>query len=102
MSVRGSPHGRHDDRLDLQWVERGGPPPKEPVRSGFGTKLVETSLRQLNGVIDRTFETEGLRLRLSVSMPPSGPQKRAAVANEMPRRSMTISRPIPSALSGIH
>jgi two-component sensor histidine kinase len=104
-----SPDGRirvewkkQDDRLDLQWVERGGPPPKEPVRSGFGTKLLEMSLRQLNGVIDRAFEPGGLRLRLSVSLPPCRPQKRAAVANEMPRRSMTISRPTPSALSGIH
>jgi two-component sensor histidine kinase len=30
-----------DGKLRLQWVERGGPPVKAPLRRGFGTTLIE-------------------------------------------------------------
>ncbi|HLH87095.1 MAG TPA: sensor histidine kinase [Xanthobacteraceae bacterium] len=58
------------DRLRLAWVERGGPPPQPPTRSGFGTKLLRRSVRQFDGTVDIQYAPSGLELRLSLRLPP--------------------------------
>jgi two-component sensor histidine kinase len=58
-------------RLELEWVERGGPSTKKPVRSGFGTRLLQTGMRQFDGAIDMQFDDAGLRARLSATLPPA-------------------------------
>nr|WP_255616658.1 HWE histidine kinase domain-containing protein [Microvirga puerhi] len=47
--------------LALDWEERGGPPVTPPKRLGFGSKLMERSIRsELGGELDRNFDPAGL------------------------------------------
>jgi two-component sensor histidine kinase len=58
--------------LTLRWIETGAPPPPPtaaraaPVRQGFGSRLVERSLRQLGGDAAYEWRPEGLRCTLRV------------------------------------
>jgi two-component sensor histidine kinase len=56
-------------RLAIDWVESGAPTPLQPMREGFGTKLLRSGARQFNGSVDRRFEADGLRCMISLSMP---------------------------------
>ena len=64
-----APDGRLDvswtlgnDTLILQWTESGGPPSAPPKKTGFGSKVIDASIkRQLNGDIEREWSTDGLR-----------------------------------------
>lgn len=52
--------------LVLVWLERGGPPAAPPTRSGFGTRLITSSVRQqLQGEVDFVFASEGLTCRMA-------------------------------------
>jgi PAS domain S-box-containing protein len=56
-------------RLILHWVEEGGPAARTPTRRGFGSRLIETSLRgELGGTSRMTFEPDGLKCQLEVSL----------------------------------
>ena len=48
--------------LGLVWTERGGPPPDGvPSRRGFGTRLIEATVRrQLSGTLEQRWEPAGL------------------------------------------
>lgn len=50
---------------EVTWQEIGGPPPAEPKRKGFGSRLMEAALRPRGGSAEVTFEPEGLRGRLN-------------------------------------
>jgi two-component sensor histidine kinase len=64
-----APEGRLDvswtlgnDALVLQWTESGGPPSAPPEKTGFGSKVIDASIkRQLNGDIEREWSGDGLR-----------------------------------------
>ena len=63
VRVRGEALG---DRYRLCWSEHGGPPVHEPEHFGFGSRLVDMTLRhQLGGELTRTWEPEGLEVCLS-------------------------------------
>jgi PAS domain S-box-containing protein len=63
VRVRGEAMG---DRYRLCWSEHDGPPVHEPERFGFGTRLVDMTLRhQLGGELTRSWEPEGLEVCLS-------------------------------------
>lgn len=52
--------------LDLEWREEGGPAVTAPTRKGFGTRLIERCVeRDLGGLVDLAFETEGVNCRMS-------------------------------------
>jgi two-component sensor histidine kinase/PAS domain-containing protein len=51
--------------IDLEWVERGGPPVTRPERRGFGSRLIEQLTRSL-GEGETTYPAEGLRYRLKL------------------------------------
>ncbi|MCW2392084.1 PAS domain S-box-containing protein [Sphingobium sp. B1D7B] len=55
-----------DEQLHLEWVERGGPPVSPPSRTGFGSMLIERSLRSEGGASTATYEPEGLRWTLTL------------------------------------
>ena len=65
---------RDGERLALEWIERGGPPPRPRVRRGFGTKLLQACVRQFDGKVDMDYAPTGLRLRLSLRLPHNGPR----------------------------
>ena len=57
------------DMLNLQWVERGGPPVSAPSRRGFGTTLIEQSAKSEGGKAELLVEPEGLTWKISMRLP---------------------------------
>jgi len=55
-----------DGPLTFRWIEQGGPRVTAPEREGFGTRVMETMLRQLQGTIEFDWQTDGLRCVLTV------------------------------------
>lgn len=59
-------------RLELHWVERGGPQVAPPSRRGFGSRLIERSLQgEIGGEARLDFKPDGLLC--AVSLPLRGP-----------------------------
>ncbi|HEU0133520.1 MAG TPA: sensor histidine kinase, partial [Allosphingosinicella sp.] len=58
--------GTSDGRLELVWMERGGPDVKAPPEpNGFGSKLVHRSVsKQLGGAIEYDWASDGLIVTL--------------------------------------
>ena len=55
--------------LTLDWVEKNGPPARQPRRLGFGSRLVSLVIeRQLNGEITRSFTRQGLSVHMVVPL----------------------------------
>jgi two-component sensor histidine kinase len=73
------------DQLVLEWVESGGPQPTAPTRVGFGSKLLQSSVRQFQGSVDSRLEPTGLRCRFSLTMPKERKRETAEVTNRLPR-----------------
>jgi PAS domain S-box-containing protein len=60
--------GRHD-RLQLQWVESGGPPVQAPTRRGFGTRMITEGLAyELNGEASLEYAKTGVSCRIDVPL----------------------------------
>jgi PAS domain S-box-containing protein len=56
--------------LEGAWTETGGPPVIRPTRKGFGSRLIERSLRgELKGAATMDYHPEGLRCALSARLP---------------------------------
>ena len=62
-------------RLQFDWIERSGAQIQAPVRNGFGTALLHSSLDQFQGHIDRRFGPNGMSCRFSLTIPPQPPQE---------------------------
>jgi PAS domain S-box-containing protein len=55
------------DSLVLNWTETGGPPTNAPSSQGFGTQIINASIRsQLGGQVDFDWSPAGLTCTLSV------------------------------------
>ncbi len=65
----------------LEWVERNGPPVKEPAKRGFGSMLIERALgHDLSGKATIEFSSEGVRATVRAPVSTSaGEPTRAAV-----------------------
>jgi two-component sensor histidine kinase len=56
-------------RLQLEWVERDGPPVQTPQQRGFGSTLLDRVLAmQANAKVQITFDTEGLTFRMEAPL----------------------------------
>jgi PAS domain S-box-containing protein len=55
-----------ESRLELRWIESGGPIVIAPEAKGFGSTLIMTVARQLGGRIDMAWEPIGLRVAASL------------------------------------
>lgn len=54
-----------ENRVALEWSERGGPKTHQPERKGFGYVLIEGQVeQQLNGRLETEFSPDGLRLKM--------------------------------------
>jgi two-component sensor histidine kinase len=51
---------REGKHVRLSWIERGGPQVAVPWKPGFGSRLVNQTLRRLGGEITAAFPPEGL------------------------------------------
>ena len=49
-----------DGRLVLRWTETGGPAVKTPTHQGFGTRIIERIIGQLNGNAHFDWQADGL------------------------------------------
>lgn len=49
------------DRAHVTWTEVGGPRVKPPKRRGFGSRLVDISLRNNGGLVEPRYDPEGFR-----------------------------------------
>ncbi len=49
-----------DGRLNLRWSETGGPTIEPPTRKGFGSRIIERMIAQLNGKTSFDWRPEGL------------------------------------------
>jgi PAS domain S-box-containing protein len=57
-------------RLELRWIEFGGPPVENPGVSGFGMRVVKASIEgQLDGTVEFEWRREGLACTISVPHP---------------------------------
>jgi PAS domain S-box-containing protein len=80
-------------RLELQWVERGGPAPGQVEPGGFGLRVIKASVEgQLEGKVEFDWRQDGLRCALSVPVAakpevfpkPEGPAERPTVHGTVP------------------
>jgi PAS domain S-box-containing protein len=56
-------------RLELRWIERGGPAPERTDSTGFGIRVIKASVEgQLDGKVDFDWRTDGLRCSVSVPL----------------------------------
>jgi two-component sensor histidine kinase len=69
-----------DGLLRLSWQESGGPAVAAPERTGFGTRLIRTSVeRELAGTVALDFLSDGLLCRLTLPLERSeAPEPQAA------------------------
>ncbi|QFU17250.1 sensor histidine kinase [Microvirga thermotolerans] len=69
ISWRAEPDEAGRTRLAVDWVERDGPPVEPPRRLGFGSRLIERSIRdELDGLLEMRFAPEGLRCFMSLPL----------------------------------
>lgn len=58
---------RDNSELRIEWVEQGGPPVTTPTRRGFGSRLIERSIRNdLGGEFLAEFRPEGFRAAMTL------------------------------------
>ena len=57
-----------NERLRLTWTETGGPEVQAPTRRSFGTRMIETLGKQLNGEVEMIYAPEGLVYALNVPL----------------------------------
>jgi two-component sensor histidine kinase len=57
-----------NERLHLTWRETGGPAVHMPTRRSFGTRLIETLGKQLNGGVEMTYAPKGFVYALDVPL----------------------------------
>jgi PAS domain S-box-containing protein len=64
--------GTGDSRkIEIDWVERDGPPVEKPTRTGFGSRLIEANVRAtLGGTVDIKYAKSGMRATLSFPLAP--------------------------------
>jgi two-component sensor histidine kinase len=57
---------RHmDGVIRLEWREEGGPVPNLPKRYGFGSRIIERSVKSVSGLVASTFARDGLRCAIT-------------------------------------
>lgn len=56
------------ERLFLRWTETGGPMAKPPAKKGFGTQMIERTLRGEQGSAQFDFAPQGLSCRLEIKV----------------------------------
>jgi two-component sensor histidine kinase/CheY-like chemotaxis protein len=72
-----------DENLQINWIETDGPVTQQPDKKGFGSRLMELSIVELGGTLDRRFETGGLTCRIDI---PLGATNRVAEVSSLRMR----------------
>jgi two-component sensor histidine kinase len=56
-----------DGSLVIRWTESGGPHVYAPSHKGFGTRVVDTMIRGLNGKVSLNWRSDGLECGIVLS-----------------------------------
>ena len=80
-----------DNALSLQWVERGGPAVSVPEKSGFGTTLIERSVKTEGGTAHVSYPREGIVWNITLALPS------ASALDQAPPQDVPVT-PLPPAL----
>jgi two-component sensor histidine kinase/CheY-like chemotaxis protein len=54
------------DRVDIEWLETGGPEVPAPISQGYGMRVIQASLEQLGGRVGFDWRPQGLCCKLSL------------------------------------
>lgn len=84
-----------DNLLELDWIERGGPPATAASHRGFGTALIERSLKADGGNAVSTYGEEGISWHMTLpylATPRPGMERDASAA-----AAAAVSEPQPDA-----
>ena len=66
-----------EERLQLRWEEINGPPVNEPVRQGFGTRLITNGLaRELGGFVALDYRPGGVVCEIDAALARTGQSNR--------------------------
>ena len=57
------------ERIEMSWVESGGPRVSPPSRQGFGSKLFRVALEPFAGRVEHHFDAGGLRCDIAWTLP---------------------------------
>jgi two-component system CheB/CheR fusion protein len=58
-------------RLELRWIESGGPAASAPIKRGFGLEFIERAMQfELHGAAEIAFEKTGLQCTIGVPLGP--------------------------------
>lgn len=69
----------HPPRLQIDWIEHGGPAVVEPGQRGFGSKLIEGSVAgELSGSTRLIFAPEGLRCEIVIPLDAATAERQSA------------------------
>jgi two-component sensor histidine kinase len=55
-----------DNVIVMHWNENGASNRETPTRTGFGTKLIDVTVKGLNGSVERSFSDSGLSCRVTL------------------------------------
>ncbi|WP_260483751.1 CHASE3 domain-containing protein [Sphingomicrobium flavum] len=55
--------------LEWVWTETGGPAVAAPSENGFGSRMIDMSVRQLRGDIERDWQRDGMQLTVRFALP---------------------------------
>src|SRR3546814_4628704 len=80
-----------DGTLHLMWRESGGPAVQPPSRRGFGTMLLERSLKSDGGTVQGDYAPEGVTWKITlptpdpaeISLPPPLPNRSEEHTSEL-------------------
>src|SRR3546814_6842850 len=97
-----------DGTLHLMWRESGGPAVQPPSRRGFGTMLLERSLKSDGGTVQGDYAPEGVTWKITlptpdpaeISLPPPLPNP-ASTARRKPPRNWNRSEEHPYELQSL-
>ena len=82
--------GVSGDQLKIRWQESGGSDVKAPLRRGFGTTLIEQSIRAEGGQAISTYRKDGVTWEIDMPVP-------STEGTELQRRIASASRPVEPA-----
>ncbi len=94
---RATTDGAAGRQLRIEWAETGGPPVSEPVHRGFGSRLIERSLRHGAGEACLEFRSEGVVARLRMNLGDAGrePAKEEGAGAPVAAHAPSMTRTVP-------
>ncbi|BAK65779.1 putative response regulator receiver protein [Sphingobium sp. SYK-6] len=87
-----------EGKLFFEWKESGGPPVAPPRRTGFGSALIERSLRSEGGTAKATYDPAGLRWSLTLPCPmQEGESRSTTTASKEASAAAPVAAPPPAS-----